>query len=429
MAARFSEPDSDQNLSGTIRPWAALSFRDFRLLWGSSLLAQIGQSMRQLVNFYLVYEITGSTLQLGLTGIFQLIPNLTLGLFGGTLADLMDRKKIILMTLFIGLIVPILAWFLTASGQIQVWHIFAFVTATSLVNVFGGPARTSMLARTIPHSHLMNAFTINSGTGKATMFAGPILAGAVIAWGGVANGYLLSAALFFPAIIGVLLLRTPGTPEGVKHQASEQRIVDLVPRVLATAWEGARFILGQRLLISIFALDIGVTVVSFFRPLLAAFAKDVYKVGPAALGTLTGAFALGAILGASSLLFASRFKRKGLMVLGSTLLYSLTLGVFGSVSSFWFGVLAVGFLGYFDTIAMTIKHATTQIVTPDHLRGRASSALSIAVGGADASGTLVVGLVAAYLGPQNAMLVGSGICIVVVGAAWVTMRTLREYRV
>ena len=88
--------DSKQTFSKT-HPLKALKFRDFRLLWGTNMCAQVAQSMRQLVNYYLVYEITGSTIHLGLTGLFQLIPMLALGLFGGTMADLFDRKKIILL--------------------------------------------------------------------------------------------------------------------------------------------------------------------------------------------------------------------------------------------------------------------------------------------------------------------------------------------
>jgi len=411
-----------------INPWAALSFRDYRFLWGANIFSQIGQHMRQLVNYYLIYEITGSTLQLGLTGLFQLIPMLSLGLFGGTLADLFDRKKLILATLSMGLSIPVLAWTLTSSGSIQVWHIFAFVMATSLVNVFGGPSRMAMLARTVPRTHLANAVTFNWGTAQVTMLAGPIIAGLVIAWAGPANGYLVSAILYIPAIIGISMLRNTGE-DNIKDKAGRKvNVIGFVRIVLSTTWEGAKFIFSQRLLMSMFGLDIGVTLVTFFRPLLAAFAKDVYHVGPSSLGTITAAVPFGSLIGAIVMLFASKFERKGLMILGSTFLYAIILGLFGLTPVFWVAVVLVGALGFFDAIAVTIKHATVQVVTPDGLRGRASSAIGIAGMTANATGTLQVGLVAAYIGPQGAVLLGSAIAIGVVAVGWIILTTLREYR-
>lgn len=419
--------DNKKNLSRT-PPLEALKFRDFRLLWGTNMFAQVAQSMRQLVNYYLVYEITGSTIHLGLTGLFQLIPMLVLGLFGGTMADLFDRKKLIFLTLGGGFFIALSLWLLTESGQIRVWHIFGFVTLTSLVGIFGGPARASMLAKTVPHDNLSNAITINWATGQATMLIGPLLAGSLIATLGAANGYLFSSIFFIPSIIGCLLIRTPGRPDNPSPQ-SESSKGNFIFKIFSTALEGARFVFSQRLLMSIFGLDIGVTVVSYFRPLLAAFAKDVYKVGPASLGTITAAVPMGSILGALFILFSNRYPRKGILILSSTVFYSICLGLFGVTSNFWIGTLVVATLGFFDAVAVTIKHATVQIVTPDHMRGRASSALLIAGMTANATGTLEVGLVAAYIGPQNAMLLASAICLIVVGLAWAFMRTLREYRI
>ena len=117
------------------------------------------------------------------------------------------------------------------------------------------------------------------------------------------------------------------------------------------------------------------------------------------------------------------------MIFGATFMYSVCLGLFGLTATFWVAAISVGALGFFDAISMTIKHVTVQIVTPDQLRGRASSALSMAAMTANATGTLEVGLVAAIVGPQNAMLIGCGICLVVVFIGWFTLKTLKNYRI
>ncbi len=400
-----------------LKPWASLGYRDYSLLWVSGLFAGTALQMRQIANLYQVYDISGSALQLGLTGLFQAIPLFTLGLFGGALADMMDRKKLLVITQLANLLLAIVLGVLTIAGVIQVWHIFAITSLTSAVNILGGPARMAFIPRLVPNSHLMNAVTFNIASNQSTFLFGPVLAGVLIDRVGMGNTYFANALLFIPSILTLFAIRTSGTPEGTRSNLSWR-----------TLWGGADFIWKERIILALFLLDFGATIVGFYRPLLPIFAKDILHVGATGLGVLSAAPAVGSILGTGMLLLAGNVQRKGLLAIGVTLLFGISLGLFGASSWFLLSLLILGALGLADSISVIIRQTTIQILTPDHLRGRVASLLTIFAMGANSLGAMEAGFAASLLGAPGAMFLGSAVCVVIVlgiGAAW---RQLREYR-
>jgi len=167
------------------------------------LIAIVGQ-IRQVASLYQVYELSGSPFQLGLTGFFQALPFVLFGLFAGAAADAFDRKKLILVTYCLHLVPGLALGALTATGAIQVWHIYLLSLLGSLVEVFSWPARSAMIPRLVPPSHLMNAVTLNSMIMQSSFLLGPAIGGVMIDRIGLAATYLWSAALVIPAIFGVL---------------------------------------------------------------------------------------------------------------------------------------------------------------------------------------------------------------------------------
>ncbi|MEE8518273.1 MAG: MFS transporter, partial [Dehalococcoidia bacterium] len=140
-----------------VRPWGSLAHRDFALLWTSSLFSGMSRYMREMLNYFLIYEISGSAIQLGLTGIFQAIPVLVLGLISGSLADSVDRKKMLVVMHTLGLITPFALFALVYTDNIAVWHLWLLTSVTSTVGVMSGPAQRAFIPRLVPRSHLMNA--------------------------------------------------------------------------------------------------------------------------------------------------------------------------------------------------------------------------------------------------------------------------------
>jgi MFS family permease len=417
MSAQQEQPDLVPNKHERVKPWASLAFRDFRLLWGGSFFGSLGMQMRQVVNVWLVYELTGSPLQLGLTGLFQALPLLVMGLFVGPLADSADRRKLLFVSQGTGLVLALVLGTLALSGTIQVWHIYVVTTLSSAANSFVGPVRTAMVSNLVPSTHLINALTLMTASQQGVAMFGPLLAGLVIGIWGAGTAYLSNALLLLPALVALLLMREGSGPGQGR------------PRVTAKAVaEGFRFVWVTRMLLAIIVLDTIVMVFGFYRPLMPVFAKDVLGVGPAGLGLLLSAPAVGAVVATLYLLAAGNVQRKGLLVLAAMALYTISVVLFG-VSSWLALSLVIGaLLGFADSLAFTPRTAMFQLLSPDHMRGRANSFFYLFAGVANSMGFLVMGVMAEMIGPQLTMMVGGAIGMTTVLVFWAGWRELREFR-
>jgi len=373
--------------------------------------------MRQVANLYQVYQLSGSSIKLGLTGFFQSMPFIIFGLVGGVLADAVDRKKLIMTAQFLNLVPAFALGLLTIRGSIQVWHIYVFTMMTSLVQVFGGPARMAIVPVMVPRTHLMNAVTLNTLTHQASLLFGPALAGLFIDLIGLDFTYFLSAALFVPAILAVFAIRTPGKPAGAQRSVG-----------LRNAVEGVKFIWVQRIILSLLLLDFGTILMGFYQPLLPVFASDVFRVSASGLGLLYAAPATGLLFGSALLLLVGDIKRKGAIAVVAAILFAGNLALLGSAPWFWLGVLAVGALGFFDSISVTMRRTVVQLSAPDGMRGRANSLITVFAQSANALGALIAGTAAAFLGAPKTLVLGSVLCVIIVLSISRAIPQLWHYR-
>ena len=386
-----------------IRPWSSLLVRDFSLIWASSVLASIAAQIRNVSNLYQVYELSGSSFQLGLTGFFQALPHIIFGLFAGVLADAFDRKKLIVVTHCLQLVPSLALGLLTVSGAIQVWHIYLFGLFSSFIEVFAWPARAAIIPRLVPLSYLMNAITLNSMILQSSFLFGPAIAGVLIDYAGLAPTYFFSAALVVPAIAAVLAVRSSGKPEGERRRVSLRSMI-----------EGVEFIWVQRIILSLFLLDFGVTLVGFYRPILPIFAGNVFKMGATGLGILYAAPAVGSLLGSTSLLMAGDIKRKGAAAIIAALFFAGSLALLGMSKWFWMAVAAVVILGFTDSISVGIRRTVVQLLAPDTMRGRAASLITVFAQSTNALGALLAGGASELLGAPNALLLGGLLCVLMI---------------
>ena len=400
-----------------VRPWASLAYRDYRLMWAGGFGSGTAMSMRQVVNLWLVFQLTGSAVQLGLTGLFQAIPMLFLGVFAGALADVFNKKKLLFLVQASGMLTAVALATLSYTDTLRVWHIFAFTSLSSTAMMVGGPARISMTSRLVPQSHVMNALTLNTALGQAAFFVGPVMAGFLLEWVGPGTTFLVNAFLFVPGLIALILVRTSGAPEGPRQGVS-----------LRVVFEGAQFVWRERILLPLFLMDFGVVVVGFYRTLLPILAEDVFHVGPAALGILFAAPAVGSILGFGAILVAGEVKRKGALFLLAVLLYAGSLAWLGASSAFWMALLAAGALGFTDSLNFAVRITLTQTLAPDRLRGRAASYSMIFGGLADALGAMEAGFVAGAIGASATLLIGGAAATGMVIGGSLTWRHVWRHR-
>ena len=415
--ANSGEIDPDSDREQPIRPWSSLLIRDYRLLWLASVLSSLGVQIRNVSTLYQVYDISGSAFKLGLTGFLETLPFIVFGLYAGAVADAFDRKKLLTATISLQLVPNLLLGILTMTDTIQVWHIYGLGLLGAFVEVFNWPARAALIPRLVPSALLMNAMVINTMILQTSFLVGPTIGGFLIDQSGLATTYFVSSLLFVPAVIALLAMRASGKPGGRSRQVNLRSII-----------EGIEFMWIQRIILSLFLLDFGVTLVGFYRPILPIFAADVFKTGASGLGLLYAAPSVGSLLGSTALLLAGDVERKGVLVVIAALFFAGALALLGVSHWFWMAVVAVMLLGFTDSLSVAIRRTVVQLLAPDRMLGRAASLITVFAQTTNGLGALLAGVAAEAWGAPNALLIGSALCFVMIFATCLAIPQLWRYR-
>jgi MFS family permease len=410
------DPSDNNERPPSLPPWASLLYRNYSLFFLLSLFATTAQWMRQAQNFYQVYELSGSAFQLGLTGLAQGISIFALGLFGGTLADFLDRRKLLFITISGNLLVAATLGALTLTGLIQVWHILVATALTSGLNIVLNPTRMALISHLVPRSHLTNAVSLNSSVSQGSHLIGPMLGGLSLASMSTGNAYLCNALFYVPAVIVIFLLELPPADDTLREKFS-----------LGSLLGGVKFLFSEPIILTLVLLDFIVVGVGCYRPLLPIFAKDILFVGPAGFGMLSSAPAIGGIIGTVTLLSVGDVKSKGLVALWSFLAYALAVGVFALSTTFWLSLLLLGVMGLTNSLQAVMRQTTFHLLTPDYVRGRAFSIFNMFSQGANAVGAMEVGFMAALLGAPGSLLFGCAVGGLLTLTCWVMMPGLRSF--
>jgi MFS family permease len=383
----------------------------------ASVLTSLAVQIRNVSNLYQVYELSGSAFMLGLTGFLETLPFIVFGLFAGAVADAFDRKKVLLVTMVLQLIPGVAMALLTYTGTVEVWHIYTLGFLGALVDVFNWPARFALVPRLVPPGFMMNAVTINSTIIQLSFLVGPAVAGLLIDHTDLAITYAISTLLLLPAVASILSLRSSGKVEGTRRHVNLRSIV-----------EGVEFIWIQRIILSLFVLDFGVTLVGFYRPILPIFAADVFKMGASGLGLLYAAPSAGSLVGASALLVAGDIRHKGRAVVMAAVGFAASLALLGVSEWFWLAMAAVILLGITDSISVAIRRTVVQLLAPNEMLGRANSLITVFAQTTNGLGALLAGVAAQFMGAPNSLLLGSGLCFLMILATCIAIPQLWRYR-
>jgi predicted MFS family arabinose efflux permease len=246
---------------------------------------------------------------------------------------------------------------------------------------------------------------------------GPLLFAFVATTFGLTTAFFVAAVIALPAVLLPGIIRARGRAEGGSEGST-----------VARTWEGFRFVVRHPILPGLFLLDTGITVVSFYREILPALARGLFRGGAGATGVLGAANSAGGMIGAMVALFFAGYRSKGMLVLYATLAYALILFGFGTVTTLWLGAVMIAGLGGADSVTVAVRQTTVQLTTPDHMRGRAYAFLILAAQTANNIGTIWVGFWADAIGAQQTMLMGAAISVLVTLIIWRLWRPIREYR-
>jgi MFS family permease len=396
-------------------PYAALRFRDFRLLVAGTFLTVVAEQMLGVAVGWELYERTRAPLALGLIGLVQVLPVVLLALPAGHVADRFDRKWIVVgTTLLLALCALGLAALSFTSGSLVL--IYTCLLGIGIARAFQSPATASLMSQVIPQEHYTNAVTWESGVWQASGILGPALGGLVIALQGRAG---LAYAIVAGALLLVVLLMALIRPRPVAR--SEEELT------LGSLFAGARFIWNTKLILAAITLDMFAVLLGGATALLPIFARDILQVGPTGLGWLRAAPAAGAVLAALSIAYLPPFKHAGrtlLLVVGG---FGLATIAFGLSRSFALSLLMLGLLGAFDNISVVIRSTLLLTRTPDVMRGRVNAVHFVFIGISNELGAFESGVAALLLGTVGAVAaggVGTVVVVALVALIWPEVRRL-----
>ena len=344
-----------------------------------------------------VYSLTQSPFQLGLVGLMNVLPLIGLGVFGGAVADMIDRRKLIAYAQLLRDAVVVALGDLTLSGSVQVWYVYVGSLLASLSAAFEGPARQAIVFSLVPKDHLMNAVTWHNVQRDASQLVGPAVAGGIMAAVSIGSAYVVEAVFFIPLILTILRLEVGG------RMPTRRPAIDVMR-------EGFRFLSGTPIILTSLSLDFFLTFFGAYRPLLAVYARDILDVGPAGFGVLNSAVALGGMVGSAFVLGVGETRRKGSIQLGAMLLYAALVAAFGF--SVWFALsLAIcALLGFCDTVAGIMRRSIIQLATPEQLQGRVAAVQQIVSTGGPALGGVQAGTMSVLLTAPTTLAIGATIC-------------------
>jgi MFS family permease len=418
------------------RPYQALRHPDFRRLWISQMVSQVGAQMQVVALNWHVYLLTHSALALGFVGLTRVVPIILFSLIGGVVADRRDRRVVMLTAQTAMTLVALTLAGLTLTGHDPLLALYGLNALQASAAAFDNPARQSLIPRLVPTAELPGALSLNLTGFHVAMIGGPALAGLLIAGGGagllptparlaashvgptttyLAWIYLLNALSFLGVIVTLIRLRTSGRVERAAAEASAG----------AALREGLRFVFTTPIMVWTTALDFFATFFSGAMSLLPIVADQVLHVGPAGYGWLVSAPALGAFVGSLYTSLRPLPRRQGVVLLASVGFYGAATVIFGLSRAYRVTLLALAFTGLADLVSTVIRQTLRQLITPDALRGRMTSVNMIFFMGGPQLGEMEAGLVASLFASAavgvTVSIVSGGIatllCAAVVAAA------------
>jgi len=371
----------------------------YRRLFFGNTVAQLGQQMSTVAVAIQVYALTHSSFYVGLVGIFALVPLVVLGLYGGAIADAVDRRTLALVA-SAGLWAVSIALAVQAfAGNGSVWFLYGCVAVQSGFYAINNPARSAMVPRLLDKELLPAAAALNMASFNLGFTFGPMLGALAIKWQGFGAAYAIDVVTFSAAYYA--LVRMPKMPP-----------LENSPRAgLRSVADGLRFLKRSPNLRMTFILDLCAMVLAQPRALFPALAFKVYGGGAGVVGLLQSAPAAGAVVAFLFSGWVSRVRRQGFAIVVAVLVYGAAVGGVGLTDVLWLGVAFLALSGMADMVSAAYRSTILQVAAPDQLRGRLQGVFIVVVAGGPRAGDFLAGSVASSVGERVALVVGGLACI------------------
>jgi MFS family permease len=373
----------------------ALRHRNFQLFFSGQLISLIGTWMQTVAQSWLVYQLTGSSLKLGAVGFASQIPVFLVAPIGGTVADRVNRHRIVIATQVASMILAFILAALTLTHTVKVWHIFVLAALLGVVNAFDIPGRQSFLVDMVGRDDLMNAIALNSSMFNGARVIGPAIAGILLVKIGEGGCFLANGISYIAVIMGLLMMKVECKP----RSKSDSPIDDII--------EGFRWVSRTGPIRALLLLLGLVSLVGMpYTVLMPVFADHVLHAGARGLGTLMGFTGVGALLGALTLAMRSGVKGLGRLVWICCAGFGISLIAFSFSKLLWLSAVLLIPVGFFIMLQMACSNTLIQAMVPDALRGRVMALYSMMFMGMAPFGALLGGAMADRMGAPITVAVG-----------------------
>ncbi|HEY4319681.1 MAG TPA: MFS transporter [Gemmatimonadales bacterium] len=402
-------------------PWAALRHRDYRRFLLTHFATTLGVQIQDIIVAWQMYLDTHDPLSLGLVGLAEALPNIAASLFGGHVADKMDRRKLAMISTWVllacALVLAALANLHGTSAHWRVVSVYGIVAISGVARAFLQPARTALAAAMIPREMQANAITWRSTTWQLGAVIGPAMGGILNAAVGARGSYLTDALLIVVAIFALAAIQYRSVP-------SAGSAVDKMP-MRESLTVGIRYLRGQQILLGAMTLDLFSVLFGGAVALLPVFVVDILHTGAWGLGLLRAAPAVGALAMSVYLAWRPPLQRAGRALLRAVALFGVFTIGFGLSRNIWLSFACLLLSGAADMISVVVRSTLLQLLVPDHLMGRVTSVNAIFIGSSNEIGSFESGVAARLIGTVPAVVVGGAITLGVVGGTAVWAPELR----
>lgn len=390
--------------SGPLRRFAIdtrpLRHVPYRRLWSSTIVTSVGAQLTAIAVPYQIYQLTHSSTWVGLASFAGLAPLIVFGLWGGAVADTVDRRKLLLVTNSGVALTSFGLWFQGIAGLHSVWLLIGLLMVQQAMFGLNSPARGAAIPRLVPAAELPAANALNATVQNVGAIAGPMLAGSLIPVIGLSTLYLIDTVGLTAALWAVVMLPSMPPGEGAARKATWGQVA-----------VGFRFVMAHRLLFMSFAVDLVAMIFGMPRALFPELASTTYAGNHLSLGLLYAAIPIGAMAGGLLSGTFTRARRHGLMTIIAVLAWGVAIIFFGLTSSLWPAVTFLAIAGAADLMSMVFRGSILQTAVPDELRGRMQGVFTVVVAGGPRLADLLHGVIGGAFG-SRVTITGGGIAVI-----------------
>jgi MFS family permease len=365
----------------------------FRRLWFGTGISAIGSQITTVAIPFQLYDETGSTLLVGLLGIAALVPLLVVPIYGGAVADAVDRRRMLLLSDIALLVVTVGLLVNALLPSPQIWALYAGEALGTAAYGFQRPARNALTPRLVGEEQLLAAIAVEDIVFSLARVVGPALAGVLIAVVGLPGAYGIDTATFGASLLAIWLLPAIPAPPDADRPS------------LQSIFEGFQYVAHRKVLLGIFVVDTNAMIFGMPRAVFPAFAAKLGG-GPSVLGFMYSSLFVGALLASLVSGWMSAVRRQGVAVFLAAGAWGVAIALLGFAQSVWFALCLLAVAGAADFVSAVMRGNILLSVTPDNLRGRLSGIELAQVAGAPEIGNVEAGIVASLAGVRASIVSG-----------------------